>query len=89
MTISVIYPVTFIQLFLDYKLFLVLFLENESLFLEIVSLFLENESLFLNLFLEIKKKLLWTEKCIWMTLFVKIITITVTSKVSSVTLCTM
>jgi hypothetical protein len=75
MTISVIYLVTF---------------HPNILFLETKSLFLENKSSLLdNLFLELKKKLLWTEKCIWMILFVKIITIIVTSKVTSVTLCTM
>jgi hypothetical protein len=55
MTISVINRSLFIQLFLDYELFLetkILFLEIKSLYLEI-KLFLEIKKLFLeNLFLE-------------------------------------
>jgi hypothetical protein len=86
MTISVIYPVTFHPIICRVQ---VIF--SKKLFLEIESLFLETESLFLERFYFriFLMKLLWTEKCIWMTLFVKIITITVTSKVTSVTLCTM
>jgi hypothetical protein len=93
MTISVIYPVTFHPIIFRLRVIFSknLFLEYKSLFLEYKHLLLENKSLFVenSIFRLLKKKLLWTEKCIWMTLFVKIITITITSKVTSVTLCTM
>jgi hypothetical protein len=58
----------FIQLFLDYELFLgKIFLEN--------FVFLDFKKR--NYFLIIQEKI-----CIWMTLFVKIITITITPKVT-------
>jgi hypothetical protein len=66
MTISVIYLVTFHPIIFRLR---VIFSKN--LFLETKSLF-QKYSIF-----RLKMKLLWTEKCISMTLYVKIITIIV------------